>query len=116
MTRRIAVWAAIGFAVGAVGGLLGTPRWAQILVLVVLAALDVWRHFHTALPPCPEGVRIRRCDGTETPCTLTYSGRDEDGCHIWAADQPFDLNAGDRLQIERMPGRTGITFPVGGVR
>lgn len=115
MTRRIAVWAAIGFAVGAAGGLLGTPWWAQILVLVVLAGLNVWWHFRTALPPCPEGVRIRRCDGTEALCTLTYSGRDEDGCHIWATDQPFDLNAGDRLQVERMPGRTGITFPVGGV-
>lgn len=115
MTRRIALWAAVGFAVGAVGGLLGTPRWAQVLVLVVLAALDVWRHFHTALPPCPEGVRIRHCDGTETPCTLTYSGRDEDGCRIWAADQPFDPLASDRLQVELMPGRTGITFPAGGV-
>ena len=115
MTRRIAVWAAVGFAVGVVGGLLGTPRWAQVLVLVVLAALDVWRHFHTALPPCPEGVRIRHCDGTETPCTLTYSGRDEDGCRIWAADQPFDPLAGDRLQVELMPGRTVITFPVRGV-
>ena len=115
MTRRIAVWAAVGFAVGVVGGLLGTPRWAQVLVLVVLAALDVWRHFHTALPPSPEGVRIRHCDGTETPCTLTYSGRDEDGCRIWAADQPFDPLAGDRLQVELMPGRTVITFPVRGV-
>ena len=115
MTRRIAVWAAIGFAVGIIGGLLGTPRWAQVLVLVVLAALDVWRHFHTALPPSPEGVRIRHCDGTETPCTLTYSGRDEDGCRIWAADQPFDPLAGDRLQVELMPGRTVITFPVRGV-
>ena len=40
MTRRIALWAAVGFAVGVVGGLLGTPWWAQVLVLVVLAALD----------------------------------------------------------------------------
>ena len=37
--------------------LLGTPRWAQVLVLVVLAALDVWQHSHGAAAG-PEGVRI----------------------------------------------------------
>jgi hypothetical protein len=39
---------------------------------------------HDALDArAPEGVRVRRADGTEVPCELVYRGLNEEGIHMW---------------------------------
>lgn len=63
------------------------------------------------LRPRPEGVRIVRQDGSVIPCELAWGGVDSEGLAIWHIATPFNARQGDTLQVDVMPGRTGITMP-----
>jgi hypothetical protein len=62
--------------------------------------------------PRPEGVRIRRADGTEQAVELVYRGTVDDGYgpqHLWEV-AGMELQPGDELMADVMPGRTGIEW------
>jgi hypothetical protein len=120
MRRVLCAWVAgmaAWFGAGFVGWVLGVQPVVAGVISGVAAVAVTW-FVDTAGRPGPvppEGVRIVHRDGTTTECPVLYAGRDETGCHIWECVQPFDPAAGDRISVDRLPGRTGITFPVGGV-
>lgn len=57
----------------------------------------------------PEGVRVRRADGTEIACELVYRGRNGESIHIWEV-AGMVLGPNDRVLVDAMPGYTGIEW------
>jgi hypothetical protein len=58
----------------------------------------------------PEGVRVRRADGTIVECdVLRDPDQDRDGCAMWIAvpREPLDINTGAfALLADVLPGKT----------
>lgn len=93
----IALWLGIYLAcVFLVGFSLGAIRQARWL-----------RQARRAVPP--ENVRVVRLDGTSLPLELRYVGRVR-GIDKWAATAIAPLTPGDRLAVDRVPGKCLVEF------
>jgi hypothetical protein len=58
----------------------------------------------------PEGVRIRRKDGTETPVELVHMG-DLAGADTWGVPESYQFNMHtEQLLVDVFPGHTAIEF------
>jgi hypothetical protein len=59
----------------------------------------------------PEGVRIRRGDGSTVDCDML---RDRDGCAMWLAVpvQHIGIKPGDSLEVGMLPARSIIRVDV----
>lgn len=108
-------WASINVARG------GWHYWLAALELTCAGALALfWRYSRRRIrylrastklindsfdAPRPEGVRVRRADGTELPCELVYRGRNEQGFHLWEVAGML-LGPGDHLYADVMPDKS----------
>lgn len=61
-------------------------------------------------PPAPEGVRFVMTSGEEIPVDCVYSGKDDDGLHVW---RPAWAPAGrvKNILVRKLPPRTSLTLP-----
>ena len=59
----------------------------------------------------PEGVQIRRGDGSVLDCELIHEGPDEDGMDHWCiVGAEFHPERGDQIHMDVLPPRTSIGF------
>lgn len=123
---RAAMSLAMGVEVGMAGhNLSGGHMWmAWLNLLCGVFIVMVWRRaersraatnrfiksailmVESEYAPRPEGVRVVRADGTETPCELVYRGQ-EDGQYLWDVAGVV-LRKGDMVRVDMMPGLTSI--------
>jgi hypothetical protein len=58
----------------------------------------------------PEGVQIRRGDGTVIDCELVHEGVDERGMDRWMiAGVEFHPEHGDQVYVQEIPPRTSLS-------
>lgn len=57
----------------------------------------------------PTNVQLHRADGTVVDCELVHQGLDENGFDQWLI-AGVTYRPGDRLTMDVLPARTGITF------
>lgn len=62
----------------------------------------------------PEGVVIKRADGSEIALELAHVKVDDEGYDIWAVLTEVDFQAGDHIQIGDIPQMCCIEFPLKG--